>query len=211
MLPIDKGSIVLVGSAMAYRGIPLQSAYSGAKHAIQGFFESLRLELLHEKSKVRVTMPQLPAINTPQFDWMPNKMPHNPRPMGTIYQPEVSARAIYYSAYNDVREFGVTTSGLIPIIGNKLFPVIGDKFLAKKAYSGQQTSEKAEERPDNLFDPVEEDYSAHSRFDSKAKSKSKETWLGRHREIPIAATVFAGLTAVALFLNRQSIKMMLKC
>ena len=146
-------------------------------------------------------MPQLPAMNTPQFDWMRNKMPHKPRPMGTIYQPEVSAKAIYYSAYHDVREFGVTTSGLIPIIGNKLFPGIGDWFLAKKAYKGQQTSEKAEERPDNLFDPVEGDYQAHGRFDSKAKSKSKEAWLGRHREIPIAATVFAGLTALALLLK----------
>jgi hypothetical protein len=202
MLPRDKGSIVLVGSAMAYRGIPLQSAYSGAKHAIQGFFGSLRAELLHDKSKVRVSMPQLPAMNTPQFDWMRNKMPHKPRPMGTIYQPEVSARAIYYAAYHDVREFDVTKSAIIPIIGNKLFPGLGDKFLAKKGYKGQQTKEKAEQRPDNLFEPVEGDYGAHGRFDAKAKSKSKAAWLGRHREIPITAAVLAGLTVVALLFNR---------
>jgi short-subunit dehydrogenase len=203
MLPRNKGSIVLVGSAMAYRGIPLQSAYSGAKHAIQGFFDSLRAELLHDKSKVKVSMPQLPAMNTPQFDWMRNKMPHKPRPMGTIYQPEVSARAIYYSTYHDVREFKVTTSGLIPVLGNKLFPALGDLYLAKKGYKGQQTGEKAEERPDNLFEPVEGSYGAHGRFDEKAKSKSKEAWLGRHREIPIAAAVFTCLTVAALLLKAK--------
>ena len=202
MLPRDKGSIVLVGSALAYRGIPLQSAYCGAKHATQGFFDSLRAELLHDKSNVKVTMPQMPAMNTPQFNWMRNKMPNSPRPMGTIYQPEIAAKAVYYSAYHDVREFMVGKSTLVAVIGNKLFPGIGDWFLSKKGYKGQQTSEKAEQRPDNLFDPVKGDYGAHGRFDSKAISKSKEVWLGRHPQIPIAAAVFAGLTAVALLLKR---------
>jgi short-subunit dehydrogenase len=202
MLPRNKGTIVLVGSALAYRGIPLQSAYCASKHAVQGFFDSLRAELLHDRSKVRVTMPQLPAMNTPQFDWMRNKMPNSPRPMGTIYQPEVAARAVYYSAYHNVREFMVGKSTLVAIVGNKLFPGLGDKFLAKKGYKGQQTKEKAEQRPDNLFDPVEGNYGAHGRFDKKAKSKSKEVWLGRHREIPIAAAVLTGLTVVALLFNR---------
>jgi short-subunit dehydrogenase len=202
MLPRDKGSIVLVGSALAYRGIPLQSAYCASKHAVQGFFDSLRTELLHDKSNVRVTMPQLPAMNTPQFDWARNKMPNKPRPMGTIYQPEVSARAIYYSAYHDVREFMVTKSALMVVIGNKLFPGLADRYLAKKGYKGQLTSEKAEDRPDNLFEPVEGDYGAHGRFDNKAKSESAEVWLGRHREIPLAAAAFAGITLAALLLRR---------
>ena len=202
MLPRDRGSIVLVGSALAYRGIPLQSAYCASKHAVQGFFDSLRTELLHDKSKVKVTMPQLPGMNTPQFDWMRNKMPHKPKPMGTIYQPEVSARAVYYSAYHDIREFDVTKSSLMVIIGNKLFPGLADMYLAKTGYKGQLTSEKAEERPDNLFEPVEGDYGAHGRFDAKAKSESKEVWLGMHREIPIAAAVLAGITAAALLLKR---------
>ena len=195
MLPRDKGTIVLVGSALAYRGIPLQSAYCASKHAVQGFFDSLRAELLHDKSKVRVTMPQLPGMNTPQFDWMRNKMPHKPKPMGTIYQPEVSARAVYYSAYHDVREFMVTKATIMNVIGNKLFPGLGDHFLAKKGYKGQQTKEKAEERPDNLFEPVEGLYGAHGRFDKKAKAKSKEVWMGRHPAISTAAAV-AGLALI---------------
>ena len=199
MLPRDKGSIVLVGSALAYRGIPLQSAYCASKHAVQGFFDSLRAELLHDKSKVRVTMPQLPGMNTPQFDWMRNKMPHKAKPMGTIYQPEVSARAIYYSAYHDVREFMVTKATLINVIGNKLFPGVGDRFLAKKGYKGQQTKEKAEERPDNLFEPVEGLYGTHGRFDKKAKSKSKEVWMGKHPVLSSAAALAALALAVTIF------------
>jgi short-subunit dehydrogenase len=200
MLPRDKGSVVLVGSALAYRGIPLQSAYCASKHAVQGFFDSLRAELLHDKSKVRVTMPQLPGMNTPQFDWMRNKMAHKPKPMGTIYQPEVSARAVYYSAYHDVREFMVTKAALINVVGNKLFPGLGDKFLAKKGYKGQQTKEKAEDRPDNLFEPVKGLYGAHGRFDKKAKSKSKEVWLGMHPAIS-AAAVIAGIALGGFFLK----------
>jgi short-subunit dehydrogenase len=200
MLPRDKGSVVLIGSALAYRGIPLQSAYCASKHAVQGFFDSLRAELLHDKSKVRVTMPQLPGMNTPQFDWMRNKMAHKPKPMGTIYQPEVSARAIYYSAYHDVREFMVTKATLINVVGNKLFPGLGDKFLAKKGYKGQQTKEKAEDRPDNLFEPVKGLYRAHGRFDKKAKSKSKEVWLGMHPAIS-AAAVIAGIALSGFFLT----------
>jgi short-subunit dehydrogenase len=199
MLPRDKGSIVLVGSALAYRGIPLQSAYCASKHAVQGFFDSLRAELLHDKSNVRVTMPQLPAMNTPQFDWMRNKMPHKPRPMGTIFQPEVSARAIYYSAYHDVREFMVTKATLMSVIGNKLFPGVVDRVLAKKGYKGQQTKEKAEPRPDNLFEPVEGLYGAHGRFDKKAKSKSKEVWMGKHPVLSSAAALAALALAVSLF------------
>jgi hypothetical protein len=137
-----------------------------------------------------------------QLDWTRNKMPNRSKPMGTIYQPEASARAVYYSAYHGVREFIVGNSTLVAIIGNKLFPGIGDRFLAREGYKGQQTTEKAEQRPDNLFDPVEGDYKAHGRFDKKAKSKSNEVWLGMHPQIPVAAAVFTFLKAVALLLKR---------
>ncbi|MCJ8166028.1 hypothetical protein MKJ04_14370 [Pontibacter sp. E15-1] len=124
--------------------------------------------------------------------------------MGTIYQPEVSARAIYYSAYHDVREFMVGTSTLVAVVGNKLFPGIGDRYLAMTGYKGQLTSEKAEDKPDNLFEPVEGEYGAHGRFDSKAKSESKEVWLGMHPKVPIAAALFAGVAAIALLYNAGS-------
>lgn len=200
MLPRNKGSIVLVGSALAYRGIPLQSAYCASKHAVQGFFDSLRAELVHDKSSVKVTMPQLPAMNTPQFDWMRNKMPNKPKPMVTVYQPEIAARAIYYSAYHDIREFKVTGSSLFLIIANKLMPGILDRYLGKKAYKGQQSSEKAEQRPDNLFEPVNGSYGAHGRFDKKAKTTSKQVRL--RENINVVAAVVAGLVLAGVLIKK---------
>lgn len=202
MLPRNKGSIVFIGSALAYRGIPLQSAYCGAKHAIQGFFDSLRAELLHEESQVKVSMVQLPAMNTPQFEWMRNRMPQKPKPMGTIYQPEVAARSVYYAAYHDVRELKVASSTLQAIWGNKMFPTVGDWQLAKNGYEGQQTSEPADpKQADNLFDPAPGDYGAHGPFDEEAKENSNIGWMGRNQSIPMAAAALAGLALTAFFMK----------
>lgn len=203
MLPRDKGSIVLVGSALAYRGIPLQSAYCGAKHAIMGFYDSLRTELLHDKSNVKVTTVQLPAMNTPQFEWMRNKMPNKPRPMGTIYQPEAAARTVRYAAYHPEREYKVGFSTMQTIIGNKLLPMIGDWVLAKNGFEGQQTDEAAEKgRPDNLFEPAPGDYGARGRFDDKAKEMSKLGWMNRNQFVPAAAAVVAGILTVGFLLRK---------
>lgn len=198
MLPRNKGSIVFVGSALAYRGIPLQSAYCAAKHASQGFYDSLRSELLHDESNVKVSIVHLPAMNTPQFDWMRNKMPNKPRPMGTVYQPEVAARSVFYAAYHDVRELKVASSTLQTVIGNKLFPALGDWQLAKSGFEGQQTPEPEDsDRPDNLFETVPGEYGAHGRFDEEAQDTSAVGWLGRHQSIPLAAAAVAGLALSA--------------
>ena len=204
MLPRDKGSIVLVGSALAYRGIPLQSAYCGAKHAVMGFYDSLRTELLHDKSNVKITTVQLPAMNTPQFDWMRNKLPNKPRPMGTIYQPEAAARMVYYAAYHPEREYKVGFSTMQAIVGNKVLPMVGDWVLAKNGFKGQQTDEAAgENRLDNLFEPAPGLFGAHGRFDDKAKEKSKVGWMGRHQgaTAATAATLLAGIFAVGFFMR----------
>jgi NAD(P)-dependent dehydrogenase (short-subunit alcohol dehydrogenase family) len=203
MLPGNKGSIVLVGSALAYRGIPLQSAYCGAKHAIMGFYDSLRAELLHDKSKVTVTTVQLPAMNTPQFDWMRNKMPNKPRPMGTIFQPEAAARTVYYAAYHPEREYKVGFPTMQAIIGNKLLPMVGDWVLARNGFEGQQTDEPAgKDRLDNLFEPAPGLFGAHGRFDSTAKKTSWVGQLGRHQKLPAVAAVLAGILTAGFFMRR---------
>lgn len=206
MLPRKKGSIVLVGSALAYRGIPLQSAYCGAKHAIMGFYDSLRTELLHDKSEVKVTTVQLPAMNTPQFDWMRNKLPNKPRPMGTIFQPEAAARTVYYAAYHpDEREYKVGFSTMQAVIGNKLLPGVGDWVLAKNGFEGQQTDEPAgNDRLDNLFDPAPGLFSAHGRFDSEAKETSEIAWLGRHQLKSTVVALVAGVLALGYFMRQKA-------
>src|SRR3989440_3508526 len=141
MLPRDRGVIVQVGSALAYRGIPLQSAYCAAKHAIQGFVDSLRCELLHDKSNVRVTMVQLPAMNTPQFSWVKSRLPRKPQPVPPIYQPELAAEAIIYAAYQNRREMEVGMSTVLAVEGNKVFPGLMDRYLARTNYEAQQTDE----------------------------------------------------------------------
>ena len=199
MLPHDRGSIVFVGSALAYRGIPLQSAYCGAKHATQGFYDSLRSELLHDKSNIGVSMVQMPAMNTPQFDWMRNRMPNKPKPMGTIYQPEAAARTVYYAAHHPAREYKVGFSTLQAVLGNKILPGLGDWVLSKSGYSGQQTDEPVgKDQPDNLFETVPGDFGAHGRFDAKAKAKSTVGWLGRHQTVPAAAAVLVGAVIAGL-------------
>lgn len=155
MLPRDQGVIIQVGSALAYRGIPLQSAYCGAKHAIQGMTESLRSELIHDQSKVRLTMVHLPAVNTPQFGWVKSRLPNKAQPVPPIYQPEVAAEAVYWAAYHDRREITVGLQNVIILWGNKFFPGLGDWYLARTGYDSQQTDEPRDpDRPHNLWRPA---------------------------------------------------------
>ncbi len=178
----DRGTIVQVGSALAYRSIPLQSAYCGAKAAIRGFTDSLRTELLHAGSNVHLTMVQMPALNTPQFDWCKSRLPHQPQPVPPIYQPEVAAEAIFWAAHHRRREVwvGASTAGSIAL--NKFAPGLLDRYLGKTGYDSQQTGEPvAPGRPNNLFEPVAGDHGAHGRFDARAHPHSPQLWADTHR------------------------------
>ncbi|MGI8788862.1 MAG: SDR family oxidoreductase [Pyrinomonadaceae bacterium] len=182
MLPRDRGVIVQVGSALAYRGIPLQSAYCASKHAIQGFMDSLRTELIHDKSNVRASMVQMPAMNTPQFSWVKSLLPNKPQPVPPIYQPEVGAEAIYFVAHNDRREMYVGYPTVEAIVGNKIAPSLGDWYLAKGGYKSQQTDESvAPDRKNNLYEPVPGDHGAHGSFDAKSKDFSPQVWADVNR------------------------------
>jgi short-subunit dehydrogenase len=195
MLARDRGTIVQVSSALAYRSIPLQAAYCGAKAAIRGFTEALRTELLHDGSDVHVTMVELPAHNTPQFRWSRAKMPRKPQPVPPIFQPEVAAEAILYAATHRRRELVVGWPALKAIYGGKVAPGLLDHYLARNGYDAQQTEELLEgEREGNLFEPVPGDFAAHGAFDDGAKSRSLLFELDRRRG-PIA--VAAGLAAAA--------------
>ncbi len=200
MLPRNKGSIVFVGSALAYRGIPLQSAYCGSKHAIQGFYDSLRTELMHDKSKIKICMVQLPAMNTTQFGWVLNRLPNKPRPMGKVYQPEVAAKAIVFAAAHNRREVWVGYPTYEAIIGNKIAPWYADRVLAKTGISGQQTSEPvAADRQNNVWQPVPEDRGAHGDFAAITHNKSFTLWAGINRNLlRTLAGVAAGAIVVAL-------------
>src|SRR5438876_9066400 len=165
MLPRNRGVIVQVGSALAYRGIPLQSAYCAAKHAIQGFCDSLRCELIHDKSAVRVTMVQLPALNTPQFGWVKSRLPRKAQPVPPIFQPELAAEAIYFAAHHSRREFYVGWPSAKAIVGNKIAPGLGDHFLARTGYESQQYDGSEDpNRAHNLWEPVAGDHGAHDRY-----------------------------------------------
>lgn len=193
MRPRNKGTIIQVGSALSYRSIPLQSAYCGAKFAIRGFTDSLRSELKHEKSKIHITMIQLPGLNTPQFSWCKNMMPRKSQPVPPIYQPEVAARAIVWSACHKRRELNVGVSSFIVIWGNKFLPGFGDWYLAKTGFKNQQY-DGAEDvnKPYNLWQPLDSDrdMGAHGSFDKKAKSKSPQLWLFTRPGHPIIGVVF---------------------
>jgi short-subunit dehydrogenase len=196
MQPRGEGSIVLIGSALAYRGIPLQSAYCGAKHAIHGFFETLRAELIEANSGVHLAMVQLPAMNTPQFEWVKNYMSRKPRPMGTVYQPEVAAEAVVDVVRTKSRERIVGASTLEAIWGNKLFPGLMDQYLAITGYEGQLTSEAEEPgRPDNLWEPVPGAYGIHGTFGAEAKQRTFTQWMSSHKRLGLAASL--GLLVVA--------------
>ena len=182
MLPRDRGVIVQVGSALAYRGIPLQSAYCASKHAIQGFMDSLRSELIHDKSNVRASMVQMPAMNTPQFSWVKSRLPNKPQPVPPIYQPEIGAEAVYFVAHNDRREMYVGYPTVEAIVGNKIVPGYGDKYLAKGGYKSQQTDEPVDaDRQNNLYEPVPGDHGAHGSFDDKSKDFSPQLWADKNR------------------------------
>ena len=177
MLPRDRGAIVQVGSALAYRGIPLQAAYCGAKHAIQGFSESLRCELLHDGSNVHVSMVQLPAMNTPQFDWVKSRLPRKAQPVPPIYAPEIAADAIVWAASHRRREMsvGAVTTGVI--WANKLAAGLGDRYLARTGFDSQQTNEPADpDRPNNLWHPLPGDHGPHGRFGDRTSHSSPRAW-----------------------------------
>jgi NAD(P)-dependent dehydrogenase (short-subunit alcohol dehydrogenase family) len=194
MLPRDHGTIVQVGSALAYRGIPLQSAYCAAKHAVQGFNESLRCELLHDGSRVHVTMVQLPAMNTPQFDWVKSRLPRQAQPVPPIFQPEVGADAIYFAAHARRREIAVGWPTVAVIAGNSVAPGLVDRYLAASGYDAQQTSEPVDpDHQDNLWAPLPGDHGAHGRFDDRATSLSVQSWLNQHRAVALAALALGAL------------------
>ncbi len=203
MQPRDRGMIVQVGSALSYRSIPLQSAYCAAKHAMRGFTDSLRCELISDGSKVRVTMVQLPALNTPQFDWTKTRLPRKAQPVPPIYQPEVAAEAIYWAAHNNRREVNVGLPTVAAIVGNKLAPGLLDHYLGATGVDGQQTSEPENlDKPNNLLEPLAGDHGAHGRFDDRAFTFSPQFWASKNRS---ALVVGAGLLALglALFTNRK--------
>ncbi len=207
MLPRDKGRIIQVGSALAYRGIPLQSAYCGAKHAIQGFTESVRCELIHDNSNVQITMVQLPAVNTPQFSWVKSRLPDKAQPVPPIYQPEVIADAVTWVTDHYRRELFIGMSTVIAIQGNKVFPGLGDLYLGKTGYKSQQTGQRADPNsPNNLWEPVDEkrDHGAHGAFDDRATSWSWQLWADTH--VGLLALVGAGIASLvgaALFWRKQ--------
>ncbi|MGZ4470201.1 MAG: SDR family oxidoreductase [Nocardioidaceae bacterium] len=207
MIPRDRGTLVHIGSALSYRGIPLQSAYCGAKHAILGFHESLRCELLHDRSNIRTTMVQLPAVNTPQFDWVLNKLPEHPQPVPPIFQPEVIARQVVYAAdHPERREYVIGGSAVATIFGNRVIAGVLDRYLALTGYDSQQTGEPARpDRAENLWEPADgedgHDFGMHGSFDSSASDFSAQGWLTQKGVSPtvvnLGAAVVAGVKMVA--------------
>jgi short-subunit dehydrogenase len=208
MLPRDRGRIIQIGSALAYRGIPLQSAYCGGKHAIQGFTESLRCELLHDKSHIKVTMVQLPAVNTPQFGWVKSRLPRKAQPVPPIYQPEIIAEAVTYVVDHYRRQIYVGMSTNIVIQGNKLFPGLGDHYLARTGFDSQQTDEPADPKaPNNLWHPVDDsrDYGAHGTFDNRAITRSSQVWADTHRGwLSLIGTCLTGIITAAILIKKIS-------
>ncbi|MFG1779503.1 SDR family oxidoreductase [Micromonospora sp. NPDC049048] len=198
MTPRDRGTIVQVGSALAYRGIPLQATYCGAKHAIVGFTESLRCELMHDKSNVKVTMVHLPAVNTPQFDWLLTRLPRHAQPVPPIYEPEVAARAIVGAADRPGRrEYWVGISTVLTILGNRIAPGLLDRYLARTGYQSQQTQQPTDpHRPANLWHPMDgpngHDFGARGSFTGRSHRHSPQAWMSRH---PLVTA--AGLTVAA--------------
>jgi NADP-dependent 3-hydroxy acid dehydrogenase YdfG len=199
MRPRNRGTIVQVGSALAYRSIPLQSPYCGAKHAIRGFIDSLRCELLHDNINIHLTMVQLPAVNTTQFNWCRSRLPNHPQPVPPIFEPEVAARAIVWASRHRRRELIVGRSSWEAIWANKFFPGLLDRFLARNGYESQQTDEPVSpDRPDNLFHSVKNGHAAHGIFDGRAAARSWQLWCTTHRGWLWGAAALAGLAAGAL-------------
>jgi NAD(P)-dependent dehydrogenase (short-subunit alcohol dehydrogenase family) len=204
MRPRDRGTIVQVGSTLAYRGIPLQSAYCGGKHAVVGFTDSLRTELIHEGSRVRLTAVHLPAINTPQFRWVRSRLPRTSQPVPPIFQPEVAARAILHAIEHPRRELLVGWPTVLGVLGQKLVPGWMDVLMARVAWSGQMTDAPWEPRPDNLDTPVDGHEAAHGPFDDRAYGASPLLWAAMHRRLlaSFAVSVAAGIAAAAVLVRR---------
>jgi NAD(P)-dependent dehydrogenase (short-subunit alcohol dehydrogenase family) len=205
MLPRDRGTIVQVSSALAYRAIPLQSACCAAKHAIKGFTESLRTELLHDASGVSVSMVHLPALNTPQFDWARNRLANRPQPVPPIFQPEAGAQTVIYAALHaDQRDLVVGWSTLKAIWGNRVAPRLLDRYLARTGYRSQQTDEpESPGRPENLWYPVPGDHGVHGRFDRRARRGSAQAWLAEHRGALLVCAGAAGAVAALAWRERE--------
>jgi short-subunit dehydrogenase len=201
MVPRDHGTVVQVGSALAYRAIPLQAAYCGAKFAVRGFTDSVRTELLHDGSKVWITMVQLPAVNTPQFEWCRAKVRNHPQPVPPIYQPEVPAEAVYWAAHHRRREIDVGFSSLKAIVGNKIAPRFADWYLARTGFRSQQVEGMPlGERADNLFAPVEDKAATEGIFGDQARARSYQLWATTHR--PLLAAALAGTAGAIAGLTR---------
>lgn len=194
MVPRNRGVIIQVGSALSYTAIPLQAAYCGAKFAIRGFTNALRVELRHDNSRVRITMVQLPGVNTPQFSWCRSKLPDHPRPVAPVYQPEIPGEAVYWAAHHDRRELWVGYSTVQAIVGGMVAPWFADWYLARTAFSGQQMSDRPvpTDRPNNLYEPQPQLAATHGIFDDEAKTRSPELWLATHR-----TAIAGGLLAAA--------------
>ncbi len=205
MAPRDRGTIVQVGSALAYRSIPLQAPYCGAKAAIRGFTDSVRTELLHQKSRVHLTMVQMPALNTPQFDWCLTRLPKHPQPVPPIFQPEVAAEAIFYAAHQRRREIHVGRTTVLSILANKVAPGLLDRYLAKTGYEAQQTDDPVRaDRPSNLFQPIAGDHGAHGEFDSRASVHSPQLWADTHRGwLALAGVGIGALVGTLLYGGRS--------
>lgn len=205
MLPRDRGTVIQVGSALAFRSIPLQSAYCASKHAIQGFTESIRSELMHQKSKVRVSIVNMPALNTTQFEWTKNKMPRKARPAGTIFQPEVAADAIHFAAEHNRREVMVGRTTVEATLGEKIIPGLLDHYLAEAAWQGALLDEPADpNKPDNFWKPLSGDHGAHGPFDRMAHRFSPQLWATKHRGVLLGIAGAVGLGA--LLLSRRQIR-----
>ncbi|HEY7201239.1 MAG TPA: SDR family oxidoreductase [Candidatus Dormibacteraeota bacterium] len=205
MVPRDRGTVVQVGSALAYRAIPLQSAYCGAKFGIRGFTDSVRTELLHGGSRVWITMVQLPAVNTPQFDWCRSRLPRHPQPVPPIYQPEVPAEAVHYAAHHRRREVYCGASTVAVILGSKLVPALADRYLARTGFDSQQIPDLPvpPDRPDNLFRPVPGRAATHGMFDDRARGRSSQLWATTHRWALLGAASGVAVAVAGLLRLRR--------
>src|SRR5579875_1704341 len=207
MLPRDNGVIIQIGSALAYRSIPLQSAYCGAKHAIMGFTDSVRCELLHDKSHVKITMLQLPAVNTPQFGWVRSCLPHKAQPVPPIYPPEIIGEAAVWTSTHPRRELFIGLSTIMAIQAHPIVPALLDRYLAKTGYQSQQTDQPADpNRPDNLWQPVDEqrDFGVHGSFDAHSSRRSWQLWLDTHPGlVALLGATLTGVTGIAFYQRRH--------
>ncbi len=202
MIPRDRGSIVLVGSALAYRSIPLQSAYCGAKSAIRGFIDSVRCELIHDSSNIRICVVQMPALNTPQFSWVKSRLPDNPQPVPPIFQPEVAAEAIYFAAHHKRRELYVGFSTIKAVVANMIAPGLLDVYLAKTGYKAQQTGQPVSpDRKDNLWEALPGDHGAQGSFADRSHADSRTLWLAMNdRKVALAGM---GVAAACILVLRK--------